>query len=105
MLMNRSKNNSVGEPLRQFQQSMEVSKETGKHFVKTELELGLTFCHLAAGTPDAEKRARNIEHAKRAYDGAFEALTKLNLDEETRRAMDGLRTDLKQALASLGEHV
>jgi hypothetical protein len=84
---------------------MEVSTRVGAEFVITELELALTFCRIAAEATDAGKRARNIEHGKKAYKGAIDMLRKLHLDDDTTRNIEGLTSDFKQALAGLGEQV
>jgi hypothetical protein len=77
------------------------AKQAGTDFVKTELELTLTFCAMAAESKDPDKQSRQIDNAERAYAGALNAKSKLSLDENTERILLELASEAKQQIARI----
>jgi hypothetical protein len=65
----------------------------GTQFILTELDLALTFCATAESSPEADKRERNLEHARQAFESANYFLSKRSIPNER---------DVKERLAELG---
>jgi predicted RNA-binding Zn ribbon-like protein len=71
--------------------------------IKTELDVGFTFASIALQADDENKRLRNCENARKAYDTALHILS---TTEVTQGDADGIYekiAHLKGALIELGE--
>jgi hypothetical protein len=79
--------------------------DTGYEFMISDLDLALTLTRIAAQSPDdAEKRARNIQNACRAYEKIRELLTRVGLSGEQQKHVNEKLTTLKSALEKVGHH-
>jgi hypothetical protein len=80
----------------------EVEDATRIQLISTELDLGITFCHIAANTENPSAYKRNIAHAEKAYAAVMRFLELMHqpdiVDDETRDKIRQLRSlvdDLK----------
>lgn len=87
-------------------QLTDAAKVSGLQFVRTELELALTFLSVATRRgEDPKQHSTTIENAKKAYAGALGGLAKLTPTEDERAAIDKLRADVERELERLGEQI
>ena len=73
-------------------------------FIRTELEMGTTFAHLALNNKTGERFRRNRQNARKAFDTAMRFLKAYPLRDAS--AQDGLLTQvaiLKDLLHQLGD--
>ena len=75
----------------------------GVDFLKLDLEVGLTFSHMALETQDSEKRARTRRAARRAYDTVLKLSEKVPLTNQDAESLARNLLRLKCDLALLGE--
>ncbi len=87
----------VGETLERIQQ-------TGITFFLTDLDLAMTFTHIASESPeDSEKRVRNQANARHAYDEISRISGAAVLTDNEREEVDDKLAKLRSALERLGE--
>lgn len=84
-------------------EGMDEYRQTGIHFVKTELDTGLTFARIAIGSKSSSKKERNRENARKAYQSALHTLQQLSLNKEEASAISEKLTALRSSLEKLGE--
>ena len=72
-------------------------------FLKTELETGITFAHLALSARHEDRLERTKANARKAYDTALKFKDKLKLEKAAE--LDSLVKDLRNKLQDLGESV
>jgi len=73
-------------------------------FMRTELETGITFAHLAQNKSTVEAQQRNRQNARRAYDTANHFLNEHSVGESALEPNLLARlTTLRQLLLQLGE--
>ncbi len=77
----------------------------GLSFLRTELETGLSFSHVALSTEDSEKVNRNTANARLAYDTALHFLERVALTPAESGELDVKFAQLKAALKKLGQTV
>ena len=56
-------------------------------FINTELDLGITFCHVAKATGSAETKTRNISNARTAFKTALEYLQEATIPVPVRQLL------------------
>jgi hypothetical protein len=78
-------------------------RKSSVHFVNTELETGLTFARIAAGSEIVSKKERNCANARRAYDSALHIFQQVSLSKEEASAIEEKVAALKSSLEKLGE--
>lgn len=79
-------------------------EKTGFEFLINDLALGMTMAHIAAEAgSDSEKKTRNQENARRAYDTVSRLAAKSALTEDERTELNRKLGKLRSALESLGE--
>jgi hypothetical protein len=77
---------------------------TSIEFLKIDLDTALTFTEIAAEAGDnGEKRRRNQNNARRAYDNALRLLGRTTPDKAEERAIHDKLHRLKLALQASGE--
>jgi hypothetical protein len=72
-------------------------------FIKTDLEVALTFVEIAHQTPDSEKAARNQRNARKAHDAVLWYIGHAVLTNFEQEYLTRKLASLKSALLSLGE--
>lgn len=70
-------------------------------FIKTELEMAVTFCGVAKSTDKETTARRNLDNAKRAYDSATKSLQNARLNETESREIDGQLEKAKSLIDDL----
>lgn len=79
-------------------------ERTGFTFFITDIELAMTLVRIAADSDkDPEKRARNRQNARRAYDAVLRLSTSAALKDEERAEVDEKLRQLKSRLEEIGE--
>ncbi len=90
---------------RDFATLVEQQESLRLQFIRSELDLAITFCELAGNTENRETADRNTENAKRAYEVVTHALsTGAALELADRQEVDGKLTQLEGMLARLERH-
>jgi hypothetical protein len=73
-------------------------------FLITDLEVAMTLAQIAANSGnDAEKRARNLGHARRAYDTVREFSRRTRLTASQSTELENKIAGVKSELEKLGE--
>ncbi len=76
----------------------------GFDFLITDLELGTTLARIAANSRnDPQKRTRNVQNARRAYDMVRQFAARVMLSGAQRVELDDKAAGLKVELEELGE--
>jgi len=70
-------------------------------FISTEVDLGITFCEIAASTTDPEKTERNLAHAEQAQQAAKHFLKQGKLDRSMQRELQEKINRLEKLLSGL----
>lgn len=79
-------------------------ERTGFTFLITDIDLAMTLVGIAADAGnDPEKKARNQENARRAYDTVLRLSTSAVLSDEERTEVDEKLRQLKSSLEGIGE--
>lgn len=79
-------------------------ERTGFAFFITDIELGMTLVRIAADSAkDSEKKTRNQQNARRAYDTILRLSTSAALSDEERAEVDKKLRQLKSSLEGIGE--
>ena len=79
-------------------------ERTGFTFFITDIELAMTLVGIAANAEkDPEKKARNQQNARRAYDTILRLSTSAPLKEEEHAEVDEKLRQLKSSLEGIGE--
>jgi hypothetical protein len=79
-------------------------ERTGFSFFITDIELAMTLVRIATGSDnDPEKKTRNRQNARRAYDSVLRLSTSAALNEEERAEVDEKLRQLKSSLEGIGE--
>jgi phosphoenolpyruvate carboxylase len=77
---------------------------TGFSFLSSDAELALTLARIAQDADtDSEKRARNRNNARRAYDTITSLMSRVTLTGEEEQELTGKLSQLKSELRLLGE--
>jgi hypothetical protein len=79
----------------------ERQKELRSEFINVELELGITFCEIAASASDAEKSQRNMLHAKQAYEAAVHFMRTADGSGSLKKQIEEKMTRLQSLLNEL----
>src|SRR5215469_12164008 len=72
-------------------------------FLSLDIETAFTFINVARTATEPEKKLRNQDHARRAYDKVGELAKRLPLSPEQYRHIAEQRSKLKAELETLGE--
>ena len=84
----------------------EKVRKTGITFLRSEIDTGHTLANIAlASGEDSEKRQRNGENARKAYDSAMRFADRVSLSSDETREMNENLNALKSKLIRLGEKV
>jgi hypothetical protein len=75
----------------------------GFEFLRTDLDIGLTFMDMAETTHDVAKRQRNHANARRVYDTVVRLMQKLSLDDTQREELTERLARLKSRLQKVGQ--
>lgn len=79
-------------------------ERTGFTFFITDIELAMTLARIAAESEkDPEKKARNQQNARRAYDTVLRLSTSAALTDEERAEVNEKLRQLKSSLEEIGE--
>ena len=70
-------------------------------FIRTELDMAVTFCQVARSTDKETNARRNIENAKRAYATAEKSLQKASLTEAESREIGEQMKKVKSMIEDL----
>lgn len=73
------------------------------NFIKTDLDVALTFAQIASQTGDRDKAVRNQRNARKAYDTLVRYMDSASLDRSDLDAITRKLALLKSALLGLGE--
>jgi hypothetical protein len=71
-------------------------------FIRTEIELGLTFASIAAHSSNEEKFKRNQRNTQRAYDTARHFISLIELSDDQAAALSEMLAELEHRLRLLG---
>ena len=84
-----------------------LDRATGLAFLKTEVEVGLTFAGIArdAAPGQTDKIQRNLGHARQAYDAIRRFRPLVDLSYTDGKDLDAGVERLRKALVLLGEQV
>jgi hypothetical protein len=82
-----------------------VKKPVAFRFLRTEVELASVFADIAAQAEDGEKKLRNAQKARRAYETLVHFTGHLRLTGDERREMQEKISKLRRQLISLGEEL
>ena len=83
----------------------EVSNRLLFEAIRTDTNVGLTFCALASEADEgSERRIRNQMNARKAYDTVLSVGKKTSLSGAERQELAAGLDKLKTALEALGEH-
>jgi hypothetical protein len=85
------------------EQAAETFRSTTLGFVGTELDAAETFSDMALETANEDKRARNCQNARKAYDTALHFLAIIKLTKEEGRKIGTKIAAVKSKLQRLGE--
>ena len=80
-------------------------RDVGLIFLQAELQLSRTFLAIAADATDANKRSRNIQNARLAYESLHKFYRKTLLTRKTAQELDQGIADIRKALQKFGEDV
>jgi len=72
-------------------------------FLKADLEIALTFSHLALEAKDPLKKSRNCRLARKAYESIVKLRQRVALAEEDARTLESDLQELRNNLVCLGE--
>ena len=72
-------------------------------FLKADLEIALTFSRIALEAEDPQKKSRNRQLARRAYDSIVRLRPRVALESEDIRILESDLQELRNNLVSLGE--
>ena len=86
----------------QFGAALENFNENKVDFIKTDLDIAITFAQIAQESTDENKAARNLRNARKAYDAVLHFLSTAALTPRDRKITEKLAW-LKSALMALGE--
>jgi len=75
----------------------------GARFLQIDSEIALTFCSLALGANDEEKRRRTTQSARKAYDTIMRLRKGIKLTDAQKGKLDANLQRLKSELRRLGE--
>ena len=79
-------------------------EKTGFEFLLTDLNLAMTMTRIASDSmEDREKKSRNQENARKAYDAVLHLSRKAMLNEHEQGEVNGKLSKLRSALEALGE--
>jgi hypothetical protein len=79
-------------------------EKTGFTFFLSDIALAMTMAHIAADAgDDSQKKIRNQENARRAYDTVLRLSNKTCLTDNERDELNGKLGELRSALEKLGE--
>ena len=79
-------------------------KNAGFTFLLTDLHLALTMIGMASDpNNDSQKRTRNRNNARRAFDSVLRLSSKIALFEDERKTLQRKLDEVKSALERLGE--
>jgi hypothetical protein len=85
---------------------LESNKQKRFEALKLDTKVGMTFATLASEAAEgSEKRTRNQNNARAAYQTVLRLSKKLKLTSEQRQDLAGRLSTLKSALEALGESV
>lgn len=76
-------------------------RKAKRRFILTELDLALTFCHIAMTTDDQFKRRRNVGNAEQALDAANHFLQDGTFPEKKKGVVRQKVSELETLLARL----
>ncbi len=80
------------------------NRRTGFTFFIADIELAMTLVRIAAHSDEeSEKKARNRQNARRAYDTILRLSTAAVLNDEERAEVDEKLRQLKSSLEGIGE--
>ncbi len=84
--------------------SLEDLRTQRVRFLRTELELGLTFASIALQkNGSAEKKQRNWVNARKAYDTVIRSLENSTLTSDEAQGLESRLSNLKAHLVTLGD--
>ncbi len=84
--------------------SLEDVRKQRVRFLRTELKLGMTFAGIAHQSDTrADKKQRNQENARKAYDTVMRNIGDTTLTREEGEDLDLRLAELKTSLLALGE--
>ena len=75
----------------------------GTNFLKADVATALTFSEVALSTDDPDKKRRNQQSARKAYDTVLRMAKKINLREEDAKELKDALRQLQTNLVRLGE--
>jgi hypothetical protein len=79
-------------------------EKTAFEFLLTDLNLAMTMARIASDSlDDPEKKTRNLENARKAYDAVLHLSSKSKLSESERGEVNGKLGNLRSSLEALGE--
>lgn len=91
-------------PIRESRQLRLQLHETGANFLKTDLDVALTFTQIASeARGNVEKKNRNQANARHAFDTVSDLLSRASLNAADDRAIHDKLGRLKLELQALGE--
>ena len=84
---------------------MKASIQNGSSFgfLLAEVNTGLTFVHVASTAKYADKAARNVANARKAYETALDYMSRVSLSSKEFAELEGGLAELKRELQQLGE--
>lgn len=84
----------------------EKVRQSGITFLRSEIDTAHTLADIALGSSNnLEKRERNVENARKAYDSFKRFSDRMALTSDETRELNGDLESLKSKLARLGEKV
>jgi hypothetical protein len=83
--------------------SLERLNRYSAEFLKTDIEVALTFGSIARQSDDSAKRERNRQHARRGYDTIRRLLGRVKLSRDEEQVLSEKLMLLKSELECLGE--
>ena len=84
----------------------ETAKELDKlkvDFIRTDLDVALSFAEIARQTDEREKAIRNQQNARKGYDAGFQFMSTAKITDFDREVIGVKLRRLKSALLDLGE--
>ena len=84
-----------------------LEEKDGIEFLLTELRTGLTFARVALGADpfDTDKKARNRDNARTAYNTVLKFRPRVKLSDSANQALEAELHTLRAALRELGEPI
>jgi hypothetical protein len=79
------------------------ARRARRDFLQIDSEIGLTFSSIALTANDEDKRRRNTQTARKAYDTVTRLKNDINLSDAEKAALDHNLLRLKKELQCLGE--